>query len=315
MNGIAEAMNWSFLLLRLRALEVRVSWLLPVWMLFDAIRFSQAHAGSLVPFAFVVPPLVMLVHAAGHLLGTRLAGGTLNSTVLSCLNNQDDIQVPLRPWSHLLAGIGGPLANLAVLGACWGVQSALGDPWTLNPFAFSPFGPLETSLTDYLARTTLAVLLLNLLACYPFDGHRWWRGLLWLLMPMRRAVHASVVLAFISVILLFVMAAWFTSFLILFIGIASLMMTIQDRQRVAEGLDPVFGVDPRYGGQAPASTWAHRRAAAREERLHEELAAEQEVLDHLLAKVSEHGLPSLTNAERKQLQRISRRQKDRAADR
>lgn len=313
MNGIADVLNWSLPLIRMRAFEVRISWLLLVWMLFDAIRFSQMHLGMLIPFAFVVPPLAMLIHAAGHMLGTRLAGGVMSNTILSCLNNQDVLQAPLRPWSHFLAGIGGPLANLIALGTCWAAQIAMGDFPTLHPFAFPMPGPLIPALLVYAATVNLLVLLLNLLACSPFDGHRWWRGLLWMFTPMPRAVRAATILGFISAILLLVVAAWFTSFLMLFIAITSLLMTIQDRQQIANGYDPVFQVDPHYGGAAPSSGWAKRRAETRQERLAQEEADEQEVLDRLLEKVSANGLPSLTAAERKQLQRISRRQKERAA--
>jgi hypothetical protein len=111
-------------------------------------------------------------------------------------------------------------------------------------------------------------------------------------------------LAFLSAILLLVFAVWRTDFMLLFIGIISVLATVNERMAVAQGQDPIFLVDPTYVGSAPPSAWRRRRAER-------DVAAEQEVLDRLLAKVSAHGLPALTAGERKQLQRISQQQKER----
>ena len=129
---------------------------------------------------------------------------------------------------------------------------------------------------------------------------------------MRRAVKATVMLGFISAILLLLYAVNYTDYLLLFVGIMSLIATINDRMSLAQGSDPVFLVDPNYVGVALSSGWRQRWAARSAAVTEREAAAEQEVLDRLLAKVSEHGLPSLTKTERTQLQKISRRQKDRA---
>ena len=298
MYGTAEVLGWSFPLLRIAGIPIRCSWLLLVWMLFDVVRFSKDHLPVLIAAALVVPPLTMLIHAAGHALGARIGGGRLESTTLSVLNNQDTFFVPQRPWSHLWAGVGGVLANLLVYGLS-----------LLVPLAGA--GSQVELVLAYLGGSCLLVALVNLLACQPFDGHRWWRGLLWAFMPMAKAVRTAVILGFISAILLLIFAVWRTDFLLLMMGVLSLMATIADRQQIAEGHDAVFLADPTYGGKAPPSAWRMRREARRQASEERAEAAEQEVLDRLLAKVSAHGLPSLTAAERKQLQAISQRQKNR----
>ena len=298
MYGTAEVLGWSFPLLRVAGIPIRCSWLLLVWMLFDVVRFSQAHLPVLIAAAFVVPPLTMLIHAAGHALGARIGGGRLESTTLSVLNNQDTFVVPQRPWSHLWAGLGGMLANLLMYGLS-----------LLVPLADA--GSQVELVLAYLGGSCLLVALVNLLACQPFDGHRWWRGLLWAFMPMAKAVRTAVILGFISAILLLIFAVWRTDFLLLMMGVLSLMATIADRQQIAEGHDAVFLTDPTYGGKAPPSAWRKSWEARRQAREERAETAEQEVLDRLLAKVSAHGLPSLTAAERKQLQAISQRQKNR----
>ncbi len=296
MQGMAEVLNWSFPVLRLRRLTVAVGWLLPVWMLFDLVRAAQAQAWALVIAALFVPPLTMLLHALAHVWMARRVGGDAERTVISILVDSTDFSLPLKPWAHLLTGLAGPVANLLVLAA------ALALPRWL---------PATAEVAGYVAWVNGGVGVLNLLACAPFDGQRIWRGILWLFVPMRRAVNGAVILGFASAVLMIALAAWFQSLLLLFCGITSLLATIADRRMVAAGSDPIFLVDPTYAGSAPASAWSRRREQRRRDREERELAEEQEILDRLLAKVSAQGLPALTAGERKHLQRISQRQKQR----
>ena len=86
-------------------------------------------------------------------------------------------------------------------------------------------------------------------------------------------------------------------------------------EAVRSGFDPVLPAE--LDGLTAASTrswfsrWQAKRQRRRQERHDREEREEREVLDRLLAKVSEQGLPALTPAERTQLQRISKRQKER----
>ena len=297
MHGINELLSWSLRLGRIFGTEVRVSWLLGVWMLFEALNFTRGQPTLMIAVGFLMPLMAMVVHALGHAAACRVVGGRLQATTLSILNNQDEIQVALRPGAHFIAGFAGPLVNLLIAGACYA------GSWYVHGFLGMALG--------YVVYLNLVIGIGNLLACQPFDGHRWWRGLLWHFLPMRKAVHASLMLGFISAVVLLVFAVSRTDFLLLFVGICSLLATINDRTAIASGQDPIFLVDPTYAGSAPPSAWRRQRAERAAAKAETELAAEQEILDRLLAKVGEHGLPSLTASERKQLQYISQRQKQR----
>ena len=300
MFGVNEVLNWSWRLGRLRGIDIRVSWLLGVCMLFEALRFAEGRQWLMIPVGLLMPAMAMAMHALGHVLACRLAGASFTGTTISILNNQDQVSVALRPWSHFLVGFGGPLTNLLLAAACWGGSVATTG--------------LLAAILSYAIGIHLTIGIFNLLACQPSDGHRWWRGLLWAFMPMRKAISATVILGFISAIILLVFAVAFRDFLLLFMGICCLLAMINDRLMISQGQDPVFMVDPNYGGAAPPSAWRRRRAERSAQKAETESTAEQEVLDRLLAKVSENGLPSLTNAERKQLQKISQRQKERSQD-
>ena len=317
MLSLNEVLGWSFPFFRTRRLEVRISWLLLVWMLFDAISFASAHAWHLVAAAGLVIPVCMLLHSLAHVWAARWVGGAAPVTTLSPLNDQTDLSLPTRPWAHFLTGMAGPAMSLALAGgAVIGIAASAGGAMSLR-LGWPPVHAGDDKLSQILAyffQINFLVALFNLLACAPFDGWRWWRGLLWAFMPMAKAVRVALTLGMISAVLLIVVAAWLTSFLLLFMGIAALLATIADRQAVANGHDPVFQADPTYAGQAPQSAWSRQRSARKEEARAREEVAEQEILDRLLAKVSNEGLPSLTAAERKQLQQISQRQKERAAE-
>lgn len=298
MHGVSEFLNWSLRLGRVFGTEVRVNWLLGVWMLIDALNASRTQHLELIPCALAIPPVAMILHAVGHGLAARLVGGHLDQTTLSIFNNQDEIRVPLRPWSHFLVGFGGPFINLLLAGGCF--------------LALDHTTGVLRMIVSSVFVTNLLVGVVNLLACPALDGHRWWRGLLWVFMPMHRAVTGARILSLISALLLLFYGLKTSNFLLMFMSVTALLVMLGEHREGPQDYDPVFEVDPRYGGNAPPSAWSRRRAERAEAKADAETAAEQEVLDRLLAKVSEHGLPSLTEGERKQLQAISKRQRERA---
>ncbi len=302
MNGVCLALNWSFCCWHSRSFELRIGWLLGVWMLFDLLRFAQNHDWLMMPFGVLVPLTVMLVHGAGHLLAARMVGASTERMVLSILVDQTEWFIPQRAWPHVAVGLAGPLANLAL----WG-GTLLIAPHTHG---------LTNQVFNYLGFAMFWVGILNLLACSPFDGRLFWRGLLWPFVGFRRAALGTIFLGYASAIGLLSWAVAGQSLMLMFCGVASLLATISDHQQWRVGVDAVLGSGPdREPRQRPSflARWRERRREAAQQREEAEEADEQEILDTLLAKVSAHGLPSLTATERATLQRISKRQKERLA--
>ena len=83
------------------------------------------------------------------------------------------------------------------------------------------------------------------------------------------------------------------------------------------GFDVVLGIEPAYTSRDRSSTpgmigrWLQRRQDKLRARQEVQEQQEQDILDRLLAKVSEQGLPALTAAERQTLGKISKQQKAR----
>jgi Zn-dependent protease len=319
-------LGWSFHAFRLARVDYRISWTLLVTMLFGVVMFLRMQRPELVPLAIALPPLAMLCHALGHIVAARHYRGDVDRCVLWALGDISSYQrLPLSAWPQFAVAAAGPAMSALLWAASLGGVSLLTGrldvSWRslINPA--SGIGGSDYLLTtlSYFATCNLGVAVWNLFPSMWFDGGRLWRALLWRPLGLPRATRATIVGGFVGSGLLIASSIYNVSMFGLVFGVMLLFTTIFEHRSVQFGFDPIFGVDPRYAGAGDRrpgdglfARWRERRRQARLERIEREEASEQEVLDRLLAKVSEQGLPSLTSAERHELQRISEKQKKRA---
>ncbi len=295
--------SWSFLLWRSRSLEMRVSWLVGVVVLFQAVEFLRGGHPWLVPCALAIFPLSMLLHALAHIGMARLVGGSCSMCVLSVMNEIASLQVPMNAAKHLAVALIGPLVSLVL----W-LASDLALHFVQNTTGATLLGVVE--------RTNFYLCFLNLFACSMFDGARMWRAVLWPLVGLARAIRATNWLAYGSAGLFLLLGAWAQDWLLFMVGVFCMIATISEHRSIRLGFDPVLQIEPEYfiNRRRPDSWWSRwqaRRRVRAQERIEHQEAMEQETLDRLLAKVSVHGLPALTEAERGVLQAISRKQRQR----
>jgi hypothetical protein len=299
-----DFLNYSLKLYRTATLEVRASWLLGVWMLLDAIQFAHAQKWLLVPAGLVVPPLCMYVHAMAHIAMVRLVGGSADRTVLSMINDQTDMRVPMTAAKQFAVGSAGPLVNIIFWLASYALLHALSQP-----------ASLLSDFLSYFMWTNFFIGIINLLACAFCDGARIWRAALWPLFGLRRAIRWTVILSFICSVALIIYGFYGLQLLLIFVGVMSLMTTIQEHQSVKAGFDPVLQIEfdslLDRNAQSWFGRWQQRRRIRAEERKAQEVEQEQAIVDALLEKVSRAGLPALTAQERATLNRISKKQKQR----
>ncbi|MBA3697607.1 MAG: hypothetical protein H0W78_01900 [Planctomycetes bacterium] len=320
-------LSWSLKLYRTSTLEVRASWLLGIWMLFDAVRFLHVGAYALSPIPLLLIPLVMYVHAMAHVGAARLVGGHADQTILSVINDQTSMQLPLNPARQFVVAAAGPLTSFVI-----GLICAFAAPLFLDAtskvaphlhFIFWPypagnpanFGQFMYFTLDYFSHLNLLIFLINLLACAMFDGARMWRAILWPLFGLTRAIRWTVMLSFACAILIIGLSLYLTDWMLMFFGVICLLMTLHEHRSVKLGFDPVLQIEfdtiHDRRSQSWFGRWQQRRKIRALERQEREEREEQEILDRLLTKVSEHGLPALSEVERATLQRISRKQKAR----
>jgi len=320
-------LSWSLKLYRTSTLEVRASWLLGIWMLFEAVRFMHTGAYALSPIPLLLIPIVMYVHAMAHVGVARLVGGHADQTILSIINDQTSMQVPLNPAKQFAVAAAGPLTSFVIGLICAFIAPLCLDPAHKVPpqlyFLASPMpqgnpasvGEYLYFTLVYFSQVNLLIFILNLLACAVFDGARMWRAILWPLFGLTRAIRWTVMLSFACSILMLGLSLYLTDWTLMFFGLICLMVTMHEHRSVKLGFDPILQIEfdtiQDRRSQSWFGRWQQRRRVRALERQEREELEEQAILDSLLTKVSEHGLPALTEAERATLQRISRKQKQR----
>jgi stage IV sporulation protein FB len=303
--------SWSFRLCRVLGTEVRIHWTLLALMLFKVITAVSAGVPWWwLPVLLLIPFLSVLLHEFGHIMASRLVGGEANLIIMWMFGGLAMCQAPMHAGRQFFVAAAGPLVTFMIMAPCLLIVQQGFTPSV--HLAFQEQGLLMATLA-YTADVNLFLLLFNLLPCYPLDGGRMLRMVLWPLIGLRRAALVTVWIAYACIVGLFAWAVVGNQPMMLILCFLLLYNVVREHSALRRGFDPFMGEqsDLEDGGSTWIERWSQRRREQAQARREQQEREEQELLDRLLAKVSEHGLPSLTAAERESLQRISRRQKER----
>jgi Zn-dependent protease len=300
--------NWSLHLIDIFGLEVRIHW---SWFLLPAFAIMLALGNGIAwwwyPLLVVVPFLSVLFHEFGHSFMARLVGGESRQIIMWAFGGLALCEVPSTPGKRFAVAAAGPMVSFVIyaLGALLAGQGPL-------PSLNLAQGQMAL-VVSYLTMLNLGLLLFNLLPAHPLDGGAMLRAALWPVFGVRRAVYATILVAYVVILALLVGSVLTRDLYLLAISLLMLGLVVQEHVAFHRGYDPYMGStdDLGTGGQPWFESWKERRRERRREREDRTAAAEQELLDRLLAKVSEKGLTALTEQERTTLQRISKRQRDR----
>lgn len=274
---------------------------------------------------------VILLHEFGHCFAARSVGGSASDILMWPLGGLAFADAPQRPWPQLWTTLGGPLVNVGIC-VLTGVGMAVinrsnpGIPW--NPLSNSFSVPHDSTVGYYLWFVFVISwgnLLFNLLPIYPLDGGRLLQEMLWFPLGFYRA---SLVAANVGIVGSVLMGAWGVIFffswygqVLLFLGISCLLtcMSLRAQLRAAgpyafeQEVDYSAAYDIHAGrpGKTRRTAFAVRRAAKRAQKLARQERAEQEKIDRILAKVSAHGMNSLSWFEKRTLRKATEHQKQR----
>jgi|SRR5580704_958679 stage IV sporulation protein FB len=316
--------------------RVRVSILVPLLILCAFPKFGWKL--SLVMGAVFVVSL--LIHELAHIFAVRLTGGVGNEILIWPLGGLAFVQPAANFRSQFFTPAAGPFSNLLV---CAAIASATpmwrggAFPAVLNPLVF-PVDPdhalgqawvLDLLKTGFWCNWIL--LLVNLLPVFPLDGIRMTLAVLKNRVDVESAADSAIRISFIVAILamgggLLVDSSW-----VVFFGALVLIYTVFEwvQLRTTDTLDDSFmGYDFSQGytslerstkqNQPPGQRrkgfiegWREKRRAEKERRARLEVEQAQQQLDTILEKVHQHGMGSLSDAERRQLNRASARLRDR----
>jgi Zn-dependent protease len=333
MNGRDAFQFWSIPCGTWFQTQVRLSlFLLPILLL----MFFKL--GWRIGLAFSVVMLVTVVlHEFGHIFTARLTGGSGNEILVWPLGGLAYAQPADTFRSQFLTPAAGPLVNLALCGAsCWWVWQE--DPKNFQACLY-PLGVPEVTLDTTNASVLLANLmviiftlnwklfLVNLLPVFPLDGGRMLQACLRTRIGSEGALELSLRVGYFAaggamLVGLFIDSTW-----LVFLGSTLFLLNLMEalQSRSADGYDDSFmGYDFSQGytslernrearpTRRPGffESWRARRRAEKQRRAQLLAEQEQQLIDVLLEKVHQQGIESLTDAERRKLERASAKLRD-----
>ncbi len=280
--------------------------------------------------------IIVLMHEFGHCFGARWVGGDAEQIVMHPLGGLAFTQPPSNWKAHLVTTVCGPAVNFALCIISGGLLYALVGQIPWKPYFYGPWTSFRGWLDPiwllyWLYQTNWALLLFNLLPIYPLDGGRIVQESLWpkygyyrsMVLATNTGIIGSVAFGMVAI------ATGAIGLLILaFLGLyACIQMRNQLREMGPHGFseyDDPFAVEMQRAqqenrvlnrGPSRAKIRAAAKAAQRAASERQQLLDEQAEIDRILAKVSAHGMHSLSRAEQKSLKRATQKQQERDAAR
>ena len=295
-------------------------------LLLAETRFGMGIENAMI-FSVVLFGIVLL-HEFGHCFAARSVGGTAEDILLTPLGGLAFVDARQRPWPQFVTAVGGPLVNVAICLFTAGLIFVLTPRhasvhW--NPLTLSGWWSLSHYL-NWIFAVSLTLLVFNLLPVLPLDGGRILQTLLWFKLKYYRATLVTCVVGMIgSVLMAMYGIATFGSFfglLLIFIGVSSFYYCLQLRAQVKAAGPWEFEDE---GIDYSASLWQPDEPKRRQRKLSGRVkrrlrkqaqseVMEQARIDTILAKVSAHGMQSLTWAERRALRKATERQRKREVE-
>lgn len=281
---------------------------------------------------------VILLHEFGHCFGARWTGGEANEIMLWPLGGLAMTMARRRPWPQFITVAAGPAVNVIICLVCGAVIWGIAGIFPLTPYHMLGHGRHITGETwRQVANTaywmyilSYALLIFNLLPLYPLDGGQLLQAILWkpmgyfrsMMLTLNVGLVGAAILAMVGLATLGVIGG---GFLLIWIAVNNLFTCYQTRQMLrtegpwafSEEDSPDYGAvqydardNPRRRRKSILRRWATRRA----QKQAKQDAMEQGQIDAILAKVSAHGMHSLTRGEKRALRRATERQRRRDED-
>jgi len=266
----------------------------------------------------------VLLHEFGHCFGARWVGGEANEILMWPLGGLAMVDPPRRPWPSFISTAAGPAVNLAIC-LITGLAIAIIDR---NIWAI-PWLPIFKGLREYVPTSSTTfylwwIFLVNyglfmfnmMLVFYPFDAGRMIQELLWLKVGYYRSMKFATVVGMVGAVVagMIGLALWW--FLLILIAVFGFHTCYRQRQMLLEmgpeeyaddGIDYSAAYEINPGKPKRAS----KRAATRAAKAVEAERVEQQKIDAILAKVSAHGMQSLSWSEKRALKKATEHQRQR----
>lgn len=278
---------------------------------------------------------IILLHEFGHCFAARSVGGDADEILMWPLGGLAYANAPNRAWPQFVTAAGGPLVNVIICVLTALIELAIN--WRNPHLQWNPLpgsrGAIPWPFTvDYylwwIFTISWALFVFNLIPALPLDGGRIFQALLWFKLGFYRATLIATVVGMCASVLMAIYGltginSWWGVLLICIAGSCFLYCYQQRTQVKAAG---PWEFQDESGPDLSASLWSpdedkprrsrklSRRAVRKLRKQQQDEEAEQAQIDAILAKVSAHGMHSLTWSERRALRKATERQRRREVE-
>jgi Zn-dependent protease len=187
-------------LFRFAGIEVFLHWTWFIVALYEVQRANQYRSPVFNVAEYLALFGIVTLHEFGHSLACRQVGGNADRIVLWPLGGVAYVDPPQRPGATLWSIAAGPLVNVALLPALFGLLFAA------RSAGLADTAPDTLALIRAIAFINLVLLVFNLLPVYPLDGGQILRSLLWFVLGRARSLTAATVVGFAGVLALLAIA-------------------------------------------------------------------------------------------------------------
>lgn len=190
--------------------------------------------------------------------------------------------------------------------------------------------PVWTLWSARLFWLSWALLLFNLIPAFPLDGGRILQSLLWGRSgDYRSATQVACWSGLVTSLLFLLLSFWWNDSMLLFLGLFIMFSSYRQLMALEQGMEEggAFGYDfsKGYGGfgpeddtpapkpkrVGPIKRWVQARRARKTQKANAQRVAEEARLDELLEKITRHGKEALTPDEKRFMDRVSARYRNR----
>src|SRR5947207_7858209 len=265
---------------------------------------------------------IVLVHEFGHCFAARWVGGEADEILMTPIGGLAYARPPHRWLPTLITVAAGPAVNLIICILAGLLLLSLGGGLPWNPILFVPGH--SYSLFSYKAYTlwvyqiSWMLLIFNLLPIYPLDGGQMLQSALWWKLGYRRSMNVATIVGIVGAALMGMVAIATFNLFLGFIAYSGLMTCLMMRRQLAEmgyeeedetDYSAAYDINAGRPKKTRRSRWSLRRAAKRARKRAADERAERQHIDAILAKVSAHGMQSLTWREKRALRKATEHQR------
>jgi len=290
--NLNSLLEWNFKLYRAHGIDVRVHWLLIIYMIVKVLSSYEDGRHPPLIWVLAVPVIIfsiVLLHEYGHCIAARYVGGRADNIILWPLGGLAVCSCPNTPKAEFITSFGGPSVNIIMI--------ILGN---LIRFLYPPdTGSIFYWLLAFIIDINMTLLLFNLIPCYPLDGGRIFRALLWPVVGFRKAGIYTIWLAIVISGGLLMYGLIKSDFSIAFIAILVFFQAWQEKKAGSCGYSGCIAVPERDSHTIPLlKKW---QSNLKQKQIIKEMETEREIkgrIDRILDKINDVGVENLTEEER-----------------